>query len=49
MLDVHQHGRFILLNSVIAAQWEGMGDVELAMYELALRPPCPTIKVLKYS
>ena len=31
------------------AQWEGMGDVGLAKYELALLPPCPTIRVLSYS
>ena len=33
----------------INAQWEGMGDVGLARYELALLPPCPTIRVLSYS
>ena len=33
----------------IDAQWEGMGDVGLARYELALLPPCPTIRVLSYS
>ena len=27
------------------AQWEGMGDVGSARYELALLPPCPTIRV----
>ena len=31
------------------AQWEGMGDVELARYEPTLLPPCPTIRVLSYS
>ena len=31
------------------AQWEGMGDVGSARYELALLPPCPTINVLSYS
>ena len=31
------------------AQWEGMGDVGSARYELALLPPCPTIRVLRYS
>ena len=30
----------------IDAQWEGMGDVGSARYELALLPPCPTIRVL---
>ena len=33
----------------IDTQWEGMGDVGSARYELALRPPCPTIRVLSYS
>ena len=33
----------------IDAQWEGMGDVGSARYELALLPPCPTIRVLSYS
>ena len=33
----------------IDAQWEGMGDVGLERYELALLPPCPTIRVLSYS
>ena len=37
------------LNRIITAQWEGMGDVGLARYELALLPPCPTIRVLSYS
>ena len=34
-----------LLNRIITAQWEGMGDVGSARYELALLPPCPTIRV----
>ena len=38
-----------LLNRVITAQWEGMGDVPAARYEPALLPPCPTITVLCYS
>ena len=38
-----------LLNRIITAQWEGMGDVGSARYEPALLPPCPTIKVLCYS
>ena len=33
----------------IDAQWEGMGGVGSARYELALHPPCPTIWVLNYS
>ena len=33
----------------IDAQWEGMGDVGSARYELALLPPCPTIRVLSCS
>ena len=31
------------------AQWEGIGDVGSVRYELALLPPCPTIRVLSYS
>ena len=31
------------------AQWDGMGHVGSARYELALLPPCPTIRVLSYS
>ena len=38
-----------VLVATIDAQWEGMGDVGLARYEPALRPPCPTIRVLSYS
>ena len=38
-----------LLNRVITAQWEGMGDVGSARYEPALLPPYPTIRVLSYS
>ena len=38
-----------VLVTAIDAQWEGMGDVGLARYELALLPPCPTIRVLSYS
>ena len=38
-----------VLVTTIDAQWEGMGDVGLARYELALLPPCPTITVLSYS
>ena len=38
-----------VLVATIDAQWEGMGDVGLARYELALLPPCPTIRVLSYS
>ena len=38
-----------LLNSIITAQWEGMGDVGSARYKPALLPPCPTIRVLSYS
>ena len=30
----------LLLNSIITAQWEGMGDVGSARYEPALLPPC---------
>ena len=39
----------LLLNRIITAEWEGMGDVGSARYEPALLPPCPTIKVLGYS
>ena len=44
-------GRITLkvLVTTIDAQWEGMGDVGSARYEPALLPPCPTIRVLRYS
>ena len=38
-----------VLVTTIDKQWEGMGDVGSAKYELALLPPCPTIRVLRYS
>ena len=38
-----------VLATTVDAQWEGMGDVGSARYELALLPPCPTIRVLSYS
>ena len=38
-----------LLNRIITAQWEGMGDVGSARYKLALLPPSPTIRVLSCS
>ena len=38
-----------VLVATIDAQWEGMGNVGSARYELALLPPCPTIRVLSYS
>ena len=38
-----------VLVATIDAQWDGMGDVGSARYELALLPPCPTIRVLSYS
>ena len=38
-----------VLVTTIDAQWEGMGDLGSARYELALLPPCPTIRVLSYS
>ena len=38
-----------VLVMTIDAQWEGMGDVWLARYELALLLPCLTIRVLSYS
>ena len=38
-----------VLVTTIDAQWEGMGDVGLARYELALLPLCPTLRVLSYS
>ena len=34
-----------VLVATIDAQWEGIGDVGSARYELALLPPCPTIRV----
>ena len=33
----------------MTAQCEGMGEVGSARYELALLPPCPSIRVLSYS
>ena len=38
-----------VLVTTIDAQWEGMGDVGSARYEPALLPPCPSIRVLRYS
>ena len=38
-----------VLVATIDAQWEGMGDVGSARYELALLSPCPTIRALNYS
>ena len=38
-----------VLVTTIDAQWEGMGDVGSARYELALLPSCATIRVLSYS
>ena len=38
-----------VLVATIDAQWEGMGEVGSARYELALLPPYPTIRVLSYS
>ena len=38
-----------VLVAIIGAQWEAMGDVGLVMYDLALLPPCLTIRVLSYS
>ena len=38
-----------VLVATIDAQWEGMGDVGSARYELALLPLCPTIRALTYS
>ena len=35
-----------VLVTTFDAQWEGMADVGSARYELALLPPCPTIRVL---
>ena len=42
---------FMTLQNVTdkSAQWEGMGDVGSARYELALLPPCPTVRVLSCS
>ena len=37
------------LSRIIAAQWEGIGDVGSAKYEMALLPPCPTTTVLSFS
>ena len=38
-----------VLVATIDAQWEGMGDVGSARYELALLPLSPTIRFLSYS
>ena len=38
-----------VLVTTIDVQWERMGDVGSARYELALLLPCPTIRVLSYS
>ena len=51
--SVHQcqtrHLTETLLNGIITAQWEGIGDVGLARYEPALLPPWPTFRALSYS
>ena len=38
-----------VLVTTIDAQWEGIGDVGSVRYELALLPPCLTIRVLSHS
>ena len=38
-----------VLVTTIDAQWEGMGNVGSARYELALLPPCPAIRVFSNS
>ena len=38
-----------LLNRIITAQWDVMGDVESAQYELALLTLCPTIRFLSHG
>ena len=51
-IDLTLTGRLLTLKVLVAtfdAQWEGMGDVGSARYELALLPRCPTIRVLSYS
>ena len=43
------YGHLLTLKVLVAtidAHWEGMGDVGSARYELALLPPCPTIRFL---
>ena len=37
------------LNRIVTAQWEGIGYVGSARYELVLFFPCSTIRVLSYS
>ena len=37
------------LNRIMTVQCEGMGEVGSARYELALLPPCPSIRALSYS
>ena len=44
-----KHLTIEVLVARIDAQWEGMGDVGSARYEPALLPPCPTVRVLRYS
>ena len=38
-----------VLVATINAQWEGIGDVGSARYKPALLPPCPTIRLLRYT
>ena len=52
MIEVRNYSDLLTLTVLVAtidAQWEGMGDVGSARYELALLPPCPTIGVLSYG
>ena len=47
--DFKGHLTLKVLVATIDAQWEGMGNVGSARYEPALLPPCPTIRVSRYS
>ena len=47
--NIHHSDNNLTLTVLVAAinaLWEGMGDVGSARYDLALLPPCPTIRVL---
>ena len=48
-MDLNATLTLTVLVATTDAQWEGMGDVGSARYELALLPSCPTIRVLSYS
>ena len=48
LYDIHfRYLTLTVLVTTIDAQWEGMGDVGSARYELALLPPLPDHKGFK--